>query len=249
MTARFGFNSLYLLHASMQVLDPYIVHVCPLLQPLCDYVLVTQIGQQHTKNGQLMSKMVFEATGKFIHPTQYHQIVETTSDQQLTSNKQESITEDQKHSSIAKVHYQKRQSRNVATKAHECLKKLHGTKGSQLEGEVSSRLSSGNSPISSPDKEDQSNGPSVDCDTPVNCGKWKEKNATIYPRRKQKTIEGYQMTWIWSGSSNSSRSKIQVSKWTNCKLFIKSHNVQIERMKQKMEKKEKKEKEKKETKY
>ena len=154
-TTRFGFDSLYLSQASMQVLDSYIAHVRPLLKPTCEYVLVTLKGQQHTKIGQLMSRMVFEATGKFIHPTRYRQIVETASHQQLIGSEQESITEDQKHSSVvAKVHYQKRRSRDVATKAHECLKKLHGEKGSQLEGEVSSRLS--DSPNTSPEKDSPS---------------------------------------------------------------------------------------------
>ncbi|KAK3740785.1 hypothetical protein QZH41_001235 [Actinostola sp. cb2023] len=155
-TARFGFDSLYLSDTSMQVLDAYITHIRPLLKPTCDYVLVTKKGGQHSKIGQLMSKMVFDATGKYIHPTRYRQIVETASHQQLTSSEQEMISEDQKHSSVvAKVHYQKRRSREVATKAHECLKKLHGEKGSQLDDDVSVRLSE--SPNSSPNEKQQDN--------------------------------------------------------------------------------------------
>jgi len=152
--ARFGFDTLCLSETSLQVLDVYINHVRPLLNPNCDYVLVTKKGNQHTKIGQLMGKMVFDATGKYIHPTRYRQIVETTSQQQLDTNEQEAISEDQKHSSVvAKVHYQKRRSRDIATKAHECLKKLHGEKGSQVDDDVSVRLS--DSPNSSPgsDKE------------------------------------------------------------------------------------------------
>ena len=176
----------------MQVLDSYIAHVRPLLKPTCEYVLVTQKGQQHTKIGQLMSKMVFEATGKFIHPTRYRQIVETTSHQQLNSNEQESITEDQKHSSVvAKVHYQKRRSRDVATKAHECLKKLHGEKGSQLEGEVSCRLSS-ESPSSSPNNEDPSDTreeistyDEVNQSHAVNCSREKRKLLLFTPEEDE----------------------------------------------------------------
>jgi len=100
-----------------------------------------------------MGKMVFDATGKYVHPTRYRQIVET-SQQQLDTNEQRAISEDQKHSSVvAKVHYQKRRSRDIATKAQECLKKLHGEKGSQVDDDVSVRLS--DSPNSSPgsDKE------------------------------------------------------------------------------------------------
>ena len=150
--ARFGFDTLCLTDTSLQVLDAYISHVRPLLKPNCDYVLVTKKGNQHTKIGQLMGKMVFDATGKYIHPTRYRQIVETTSQKQLDTKEQEAISEDQKHSSVvAKVHYQKRRSRDIASKAHECLKKLHGDKGSQVDDDVSLRLS--NSPTSSPSSE------------------------------------------------------------------------------------------------
>ena len=152
--ARFGFDTLCLTDTSLQVLDAYISNVRPLLKPNCDYVLVTKKGNQHTKIGHLMGKMVFDATGKYIHPTRYRQIVETTSQQQLNTKEQEAISEDQKHSSVvAKVHYQKRRSRDIAAKAHECLKKMHGEKGLQVDDDVSVRLS--DSPNSSPssDKE------------------------------------------------------------------------------------------------
>ena len=141
-TAKYGFDSFYLPPTGLQVLDTYIEHVRPLLKPTCEYVLVTLKGQQHNRIGQLMSKLVFEATGKYIHPTRYRQIVETASHQQLTSSEQESISEDQKHSSVvAKVHYQKRRSRDVAAKGHECLKKLQGEQGCRLDEDVRSRLS------------------------------------------------------------------------------------------------------------
>ena len=55
------------------------------------------------------------------------------------------ISEGQKHSSVvARVHYQKQRSREVASKAHEYLERLHGEKGSEIEIDVRSRLS-GNS--------------------------------------------------------------------------------------------------------
>ena len=183
-TARFGFDSLYLSDTSMQVLDAYISHVRPLLKPTCDYVLVTKKGGQHSKIGQLMSKMVFEATGKFIHPTRYRQIVETASHQQLTSSEQETISEDQKHSSVvAKVHYQKRRSRDVAAKAHECLKKLHGEKGSQLEGDVSFRLS--DSPKTSLEKDTlcedrEEKGNEDKCDQPSTSGARKKRKLLLF---------------------------------------------------------------------
>ena len=140
-TAKYGFDSLYLTDTSMQVLDGYIHVVRPLLKPNCEYVLVTRNGSQHSKIGQLMSKLVFDATGKYIHPTRYRQIVETTSRQHLDSHEQGTISEDQKHSSVvARVHYQKRRSREIATKAHECLEKLRGDRGTELTNDVRTRL-------------------------------------------------------------------------------------------------------------
>ena len=139
---KYGFDSLYLTETSMQVLDGYINHIRPLLRPTCDFVLVTRNGGQHNKLGELMSKLVFDATGKYVHPTRYRQIVETASCRQLSSSAQSTISEDQKHSSVvARVHYQKQRSREVASKAHEYLERLHGDKGSELEIDVRSRLS------------------------------------------------------------------------------------------------------------
>ena len=85
---------------------------------------------------------MFDAIGKYVHPTRYRQIVETASSKKLSSKAQGTISEDQKHSSIvARVHYQKQRSREVATKAHEYLESLYGEKGSELEIDLRSRLS------------------------------------------------------------------------------------------------------------
>ena len=138
---KYGFDSLILTDANMQVLSGYISYVRPLLKPRCDFVLVNRNGGQHGKLGEIMSKLVFDAIGKYIHPTRYRQIVETQSVNQLTSEEQRILSEDQKHSSaVAKVHYQKRRSREVAVKAHECLQKLQGSKGSEVDEDVQARL-------------------------------------------------------------------------------------------------------------
>jgi len=81
----YGFDSLILTDANMQVLDGYISYVRPLLKPECDFVLVNRNGGQHAKLGEIMSKLVFDAIGKYIHPTRYRQIVETESLNQLTA--------------------------------------------------------------------------------------------------------------------------------------------------------------------
>ena len=105
---KYGFDSLILTAAGMQVPDNYISFVRPLLNPRCNYVLVTRNGGQHSKLGDVMSKLVFDAIGKYIHPTRYRQIVKTQSLNQLTSSEEKILSEDQKHSSaVAKIHYQK----------------------------------------------------------------------------------------------------------------------------------------------
>ena len=138
---KYGFDSLILTDASMQVLDNYISFVRPLLNPWCNYVLVTRNGGQHSKLGDVMSKLVFDAIGKYIHPTRYRQIVETKSLNQLTSSEQKILSEDQKHSSaVEKIHYQKQRSREVAVKGHECLQKLQGSKGLEVDWDVHARF-------------------------------------------------------------------------------------------------------------
>jgi len=139
--SKYGFDSLILTDASMKVLESYIKFVRPLLKPQCQFVLVTRNGGQHSKLGDVMSKLVFDAIGKYIHPTRYRQIVETQSLDKLTSKEQRILSEDQKHSSaVAKVHYQKQRSREVAVKAHECLQKLQGSKGSEMDEDVHARI-------------------------------------------------------------------------------------------------------------
>ncbi|XP_068727964.1 uncharacterized protein [Montipora capricornis] len=70
---KYGFDSVILTDTSMQILDGYINFVRPLLKPQCDFVLVTKNGSQHSKLGNQMSKLVFDAIGKYIHPTRYRQ--------------------------------------------------------------------------------------------------------------------------------------------------------------------------------
>ena len=119
---KYGFDSLILTYANLQVLNSYVSYVRPLFKPQCDFVLVNRNGDQHGKLGKIMSKLVFDAIRKYIHPTRYRQIFETQSLNKLTSEKQRVLSEDQKHSSaVAKVHYQKQRSREVALKGQECL--------------------------------------------------------------------------------------------------------------------------------
>ena len=138
---KLGFDSLTLTDANMQVFNGYVSYVRPLLKPQCDFVLVNRNGGQHGKLGEIMSKLACDAIRKYIYPTRYRQIVETEGLNQLTSEERRILSEDQKHSSaVAKVHYQKRRSRQIAVNAHECLQKLQGSKGSEVDEDVQARF-------------------------------------------------------------------------------------------------------------
>ena len=70
-TGKYRFYSVILTDTSMQILNGYINFVRPLLKSQCDFVLVTKNGRQRSKLGNKMSKLLFDAIGKYIHPTRY----------------------------------------------------------------------------------------------------------------------------------------------------------------------------------
>ena len=122
---QYTFDSLLLDKKSTELIDDYICFVRPRLHPKCDYLLVTRNGTQYSKLSDLMSKLVYEAIGKHIHSMRYRQILETESAAKLSLGEQDYISRDQKHSShVARTYYQKIFSRDVATKAHQCMDKL-----------------------------------------------------------------------------------------------------------------------------
>ena len=61
---KYGFDSLILTDANIQVLNGYISYVRPLLKPRCNFVLMNRNGGQHGKLGDIMGKLVFDAIGK-----------------------------------------------------------------------------------------------------------------------------------------------------------------------------------------
>ena len=73
------FDSVAFDEPSLTMLDQYVKHIRPLLQPRCNYVLVTRNGIQYSKLCDLMLVLVFQAIGKYIHPTRFRQIVEIES--------------------------------------------------------------------------------------------------------------------------------------------------------------------------
>ena len=185
-----------------------------------------------------MSKLVFDATGKYVHPTRYRQIVETASCRQLSSSAQSTISEDQKHSSVvARVHYQKQRSREVASKAHEYLERLHGKKGSELEIDVRSRLS-GNFASS----EDQ-NGSKTDRNTTrasFRCPETKageciysdrfpskKKESDVHPRRRRLSKSRHCTTRLRSMESDSQRFRISFSRGKDSQLTAEPRSAKI----------------------
>ena len=122
---KYRFDSLVFGKRVLNTLRDYIKFVRPRLNPICDYVLITRNGNQMSKLSSTLGKLVFEAIGKYIHPTRLRQIIETSSGQHLTVEEQQIISEDQKHSSkVAKIHYKKLRSRDIARKAKKCMEKI-----------------------------------------------------------------------------------------------------------------------------
>lgn len=131
---KYGFDSLYFDEISLGIVNDYIKIVRPLLEPKCDYVLVNRSGLQFQKLTELLSILVFQAIGKYIHPTRYRQIIETESSMALNIEEQKMVSEDLKHcSNVAKVHYQKRRAREVALKGRTCMERLRGCEGEDMD--------------------------------------------------------------------------------------------------------------------
>ena len=88
-------------------------------------MLVNRNSKQFQKLTDLLSVLVFESIGKYIHPTRSRQIIETQSSEVLLPNEQKWISENQTHSSnVARVHHQQKRSREVAMRKRWCMQKL-----------------------------------------------------------------------------------------------------------------------------
>jgi len=121
----YAFDSLLLKKKTLSLIKDYIEFVRPKFKPTCQYLLVCRNGNQVMNLGDMFGRIVYQAIGKYINPTRYRQIIETESSERLSVEEQAIVSLDQKHTSnVAKVHYQKRKSREVARKASECIKSL-----------------------------------------------------------------------------------------------------------------------------
>ena len=121
----YGFDSLIFSRQVIDIINGYISCIRPRLNPNCDYLLITRNGTQLTRISDVFGRLVFQAIGKYINPTRYRQIIETESAENLTIDDQQALSEDHKHTSlVAKVHYQKLQSREVAEQGKIAMDKL-----------------------------------------------------------------------------------------------------------------------------
>jgi len=140
--SKYAYDTLIITQEVFTVLDLYIDYIRPLLIPKCDYLLISHNGTQYTSLTSAMTMLVHQAIGKYIHPTRYRQIVETTSAERLSREDQDTVSEDQKHSStVAKVFYKKKQSRNVAIEGKRCMDKMLGDTRLKENDKMSSVLS------------------------------------------------------------------------------------------------------------
>ena len=126
--SKYVFDTLIITDDVMEMIDLYLEHVRPRLQPSCDFLLISTNGTQYQSLTSAMVMLVHQAIGKNINPTRYRQIIETESSDRLTLDEQRVISEDQKHSSnVAKIYYKKKQSRLVAVEGKKCMDKMTGS--------------------------------------------------------------------------------------------------------------------------
>ena len=124
---KFLYDTVIFSNNDLAIVNLYIEHCRPLLNPQCNYLLLNSNGKMCTNLCHSMIILVYAAIGKHIHPTRYRQIIETASSENLNIEEQAIISKDQKHSSnIAEVSYKKRLSREIAKQGKECMEKLTG---------------------------------------------------------------------------------------------------------------------------
>ena len=122
---KYGLNSLLFSVDVLTLVAGYINYIRPRLNPACNYLLVCRNGKQISKLTNIFGRIVYETIGKYINPTRYHQIIETESTEKLVASEQANLSQDQKHTSaVAKIHYQKRKSEDIAAKAKKIMDKL-----------------------------------------------------------------------------------------------------------------------------
>lgn len=141
-SSTFVFDSFVMDADVLRLLDLYVIHCRPLLHPKCDYFLLTGTGQMAQNLCYSMTIIVYSAINKYINPTRYRQIIETSSSDRLDSSEQEIISKDQKHNSrVAQIFYKKKLSRDVAEQGKKCVDKMAGESRAKVNDSIKSVLS------------------------------------------------------------------------------------------------------------
>ena len=84
----------------IDIINGYTTCIRRLLNPHCDYLLISRNGTQIRRLSYIFGRPVFEAIGKYISSTPYRQIVETESAEKLSLDEQNVLSVDQKHTSL-----------------------------------------------------------------------------------------------------------------------------------------------------
>ena len=138
----FMFDSFIMDLDVIRLIDLYVIHCRPLLRPKCEFLLVTGTGQMCQNLCYAMTILVHQAIQKYINPTRFRQIIETTSSDRLDSVEQEIVTKDQKHNStVSAVYYKKKSSREIAEKGKTCVDKMAGNSRVVVNESIKSVLS------------------------------------------------------------------------------------------------------------
>ncbi|CAB3985604.1 partial [Paramuricea clavata] len=126
---RYGFNSVYFDKVSINFLEQYI----------------TQSKWETISETYRPFECASLRSHRKVHPPYQVQIIETESCVALLLNEQKWISEDQKHSSnVARVHYQKKRSRQVAIRGRWCMRKLAQTERKTVKSDVNSNMENEN---------------------------------------------------------------------------------------------------------
>jgi hypothetical protein len=140
---KYMYDTVILTQPVMEILQDYIDHARPLMNPCCDNVVVNTAGKEYVTWGFGMQLLVHEAIGKHIPPTRWRQILETASGDNLQPDEQAAVSADQKHSSyVAQQSYKKKLSRDVANRGREAVMKLVGADSETHTAELASMIGS-----------------------------------------------------------------------------------------------------------
>ena len=179
-TDQYGFDSLMFTKDALDVVNTYIERIRPLCKPKCDYVILTTAGTQYTAFCNALSLLTLEAIGKHITPTRYRAIVESESIERLPKDKQQIISQDQKHcSAVARKHYQKKLSREVAEEGAAAMRELVGTERDKHTEDLATDLRDS---LDTPDgKDDNNEAPPASDTIVIDDGMPSTSNSTAEP--------------------------------------------------------------------